>query len=347
VGPEHDNAKAYKQAGVNLYIVPADMNELDLSILADAGMKVICGQEPVALARANDKTIVGWLSCDQPDIEHTGLNYLRGPAVDPSVIIQRYNTFKSKDPSRPVFLTLSRGVARDDYLLRGTRMKHPEDYQEFVKGADIIGLHAFTVETNDQLTIGESITDIARCVGNLRAWVGNTKPVWCLIKCTKIRTDSVKPTPALVRSEVWTALVHGANGFGYFCHSLSPSYEMAALLKDSVMFAAVSDINHQVASLAPVLNSPTVSDGATVISSNAAVPVDVMVKKHAGATYVFAVAAREGTTTATFSAPSGAKAEVLGENRSLDISGGKFSDRFESYGVHLYKVSASPQTASR
>jgi hypothetical protein len=297
----------------------------------------------------NDKTIVGWISCDQPDIEHarSGFNYLRGPAVDPSVIIQRYNTFVSKDISRPVFLTLSKGVAHDDYLLRGKRMKHPEDYQEIVKGTDILGLHAFTVETNDQQTVGESIADIARCVDNLHAWFGNTKPVWCLVKCTKIHADSVKPTPAQVRSQVWTALVHGANGVGYFCHSLDPSYEMAALLKDNVMFATVSDINRQVASLAPVLNSPTVSDGTTVSSSNTAVQIDLMVKKQAGATYIFAVAVRDGVTTATFTVPSGAKAEVLGENRSLDIKGGKFSDHFESYGVHLYKVSASPQTASR
>ena len=30
--------------------------------------------------------------------------------------------------------------------------------------------------------------------------------------------------------------------------------------------------------------------------------------------------------------------EVIGENRTLTISGGKFMDDFASYGVHLYKI---------
>jgi hypothetical protein len=66
------------------------------------------------------------------------------------------------------------------------------------------------------------------------------RPVWCMIGCTNIHPNSVKPTPAQVRSEVWTALVYGANGVGYFCHSLAPSYEMALLLKDKAMFAAAT-----------------------------------------------------------------------------------------------------------
>ena len=189
---------------------------------------------------------------------------------------------------------------------------------------------------------------VAKATDNLHACSGNTKPVWCAIECTKTQTNSAaKPTPAQVKTEVWMALVHGAKGIGYLCYSRASSFEMAALLKDKVMSAKVAEINRQITSLAPVLNSATVGDGATVNSSNAAVPVDLMVKKYAGATYIFAVAMREGSTTATFTAPSGEKAEVLGENRSLDISNGKFSDQFESYGVHLYKVSASAQTASK
>jgi hypothetical protein len=122
-----------------------------------------------------------------------------------------------------------------------------------------------------------------------------------------------------------------------------PSFDQAAVLKDKAMLAAITDINKQIASLAPVLNSPTVADGATVKSSNTAVPVDLMVKNHGGATYIFAVAMRSGSTTATFTVPSGDQVEVLGENRMLTVSGGKFSDQFESYAVHLYKLSASPQ----
>jgi len=30
--------------------------------------------------------------------------------------------------------------------------------------------------------------------------------------------------------------------------------------------------------------------------------------------------------------------EVLGENRSLKVSNGRFADTFDPYGVHLYRI---------
>ena len=47
---------------------------------------------------------------------------------------------------------------------------------------------------------------------------------------------------------------------------------------------------------------------------------------------------RPGTTTASFSVASGDQVEVIGENRTLTITSGKFTDNFASYGVHLYKI---------
>jgi hypothetical protein len=47
---------------------------------------------------------------------------------------------------------------------------------------------------------------------------------------------------------------------------------------------------------------------------------------------------REGSTAATFNVKSGSKVEVLGENRTLKIKKGKFTDVFAPYAVHLYKI---------
>jgi hypothetical protein len=49
---------------------------------------------------------------------------------------------------------------------------------------------------------------------------------------------------------------------------------------------------------------------------------------------------RGAATTATFS-PAGVTGQtvtVLGENRTLTLSGGSFSDNFGGYDVHLYKI---------
>ena len=72
-----------------------------------------------------------------------------------------------------------------------------------------------------------------------------------------------------------------------------------------------------------------------------AIPVDVLLKRRDGATYLFATQMRGGTTTATFTLarfPATASAEVLGESRTLPVTGGVFEDDFQAYSVHLYKI---------
>ena len=78
-------------------------------------------------------------------------------------------------------------------------------------------------------------------------------------------------------------------------------------------------------------------------SSEEGVPVDFVVKRHAGQTYLFSVAMREGETTATFTLPGtgDARVEVLGEGRTIEAVGGKWEDRFTGYQVHLYRIGPS------
>jgi hypothetical protein len=78
-----------------------------------------------------------------------------------------------------------------------------------------------------------------------------------------------------------------------------------------------------------------------VESSNKDVPVAAMVKKHGGATYVFAVAMKPGETEAAFTLeglPAAAQVEVIGEKRKIEPADGKFKDRFGGWDVHLYRI---------
>ena len=137
------------------------------------------------------------------------------------------------------------------------------------------------------------------------------------------------------------SLVRGSRGLIYFAHQFKPKFIEAGLLDDEEMAAAVGAINKQVHELAPVLNSPTVADGVTVASSAAAVPVEAVVKRRDGATYVFAVGMRDGATTATFTVAGltgRAKAEVLGEGRTVEVRDGVFKDEFAAWDVHLYRI---------
>ena len=137
------------------------------------------------------------------------------------------------------------------------------------------------------------------------------------------------------------SLIHGSMGLIYFVHEWQPKFDEAALLHDPEMLRAVTAINRQITELAPVLNSPTVSEAVQVSSVEPQVPVATMLKQHEGATYLFAVAMRSGDTTATFTLKglAGDKAvEVLGEDRSLTARGGVFSDAFKSWAVHCYRI---------
>jgi hypothetical protein len=144
-----------------------------------------------------------------------------------------------------------------------------------------------------------------------------------------------------VKAEVWMALVHGSKGLIYFVHQFKPRSNDHALLDDPELLPAVTAINAQIRELAPVLNSPTVAEGGAVKSSSADVPIDLMVKRRAGATYAFAVGMRNAQVKGSFEIkdlPGRRTATVLGEGRQVEVVDGKFDDSFKAYDVHLYRI---------
>jgi hypothetical protein len=333
------NATAYKtNAAINLFIgLWAGPTDSQLLTLKSAGMPVLCDQSTTGLAHVVDKTIMGWIQSDEPDNAQSDGHGGYGPPVVTNTIVAIYNTLKSNDVTRPVYLNLGQGVAWDGYTGRGVRTGHPEDYYGYVKGCDIASFDIYPVNST-RAEVSGKLWYVPQGIDRLRTYTGDAKPVWCWIECTQFNTNSAaKPTPQQVRSEVWMALIHGANGIGYFCHMLTP-FDETGLLHDATMLSAVKALNLQIQSLAPVLNSTTITNLVTVTSTNAAVPIDILVKQSGSSTYVFAAAMRDGITTGTFTFPFGAIANVLGEGRQIAISNGTFSDSFATNAVHLYQI---------
>jgi hypothetical protein len=127
----------------------------------------------------------------------------------------------------------------------------------------------------------------------------------------------------------------------YFVHEWKPKFNEAALLADTEMLEAVTQINRRVGQLAPVLNGPTISGGVSVVSSRQDVPIATMMKRHEGRTYVFAVAMRDDAASAQFKVEglTGARTvTVLDEDRTLESNDGAFADRFAPWDVHLYEI---------
>jgi hypothetical protein len=337
------NASQYRAAGFNTYVgLWKGPTESQLAALKAAGMKVICEQNATARRHLEDPTIIGWMHGDEPDnAQSLGGSKGYGPPIPADTIVRDYSKLRAEDPSRPVLLNLGQGVAWDGWYGRGVRTRHPEDYPEYIRGCDLVSFDIYPV-AHAHPEVAGNLWYVARGVERLVKWAGGQKVVWNCIECTRIHSKT-KATPGRVRSEVWMSLIHGSMGLIYFVHEWQPKFDEAALLHDPEMLRAVTAINRQIAELAPVLNSPTVTNGVQVSSSSPQVPVALMLKRHAGASYLFAVALRSGDTTATFTLKglAGEQAvEVLGEDRSLNAREGKFSDSFSSWAAHCYRIKA-------
>lgn len=332
-------AAEYKAIGINLYVAlwrgPTDEQ---LGELKRHGLRVICSQNAAGLSHIDDPTIVAWMHRDEPDnAQSLGRGRGYGPPVLPAKVVEDYERMKKADPSRPVLLNMGQGVAWDQYVGRGTRRNHPEDYPEYIKGCDIASFDIYPAVHNHGDVAGK-LWFVADGVSRLVKWTEGRKPVWNCIECTHISNPNAKATPAQVKAEVWMSLVRGSRGLIYFCHQFRPTSVEAGLLADKEMTAAVGAINKQIHELASVLNSPTVPGGVNIASS---VPVEAMVKRRNNATYVFAVGMRGEPTTATITVggmAGRATAEALGENRTVELRDGVFKDEFAGWSVHLYRI---------
>jgi hypothetical protein len=335
------NAAKFAQAGVDVYVDAAPSHAITQAMLTELknnGIFEIGTINSVALNSPDTSQVIGWFSYDEPDDAQQLKNGSYGPCIEPSVVVSTYKDIKSQDTThnRPVFLNFGMGVADVNWVGRGVCTGKTNMYPEYAQGADIVSFDIYPRNSGYPLEI------IATGVDNLRKWTNYSKPVWCYIETTKISTTSKgEPTASDMKTEVWMALIHGAVGINYFCHQITPFVEDGCV-ENATIAAAMKSINTQIKSLAPVLNSQTVEGTVTVSSSNPNVPVSIMVKVYEKQTYIFAVAMRDTSVTATFTIKgiTNAVATVIGESRTRQVSNGVFSDNFSGYQVHLYSVNA-------
>jgi len=337
------NAARYRKAGINLYVgLWEGPTEAQLSELKQAGMQVICEQNQVALRHLENKTIVGWMHGDEPDnAQSLGARLGWGSPIPPEKILADYQRLRTADPTRPVMLNLGQGVAWDGYYGRGNRTGHPEDYPKYLKGCDIASFDIYPA-VHDRKEIAGKLWYVGQGVERLIRWGGGNKIAWNCLECTRISNPDRKPTPLEVRCEAWMSLIQGSRGLIYFVHQFKPTFREAALLDDPEMLGAVTALNGQITRLAPVLNSPAIPDLATAKADNSSIPIACTGRRVNGSSWIFAVPLREGAGNVSFKlkSPEDARqAEVVDEDRKLQVTQGAFQDHFDSWQVHLYRVS--------
>jgi hypothetical protein len=339
------NAEHYRAIGINTYVgLWNGPTEADLAALKKSGMRVFCEQNAVGLKHLDDPTILGWMHGDEPDNYQSKPAGQEGwdPAILPSKIQADYALWRRRDPTRPVMLNLGQGVAND--VNKGTYAVL-SDYPEYMKGADVVSFDIYPAANRPPQGGADFLWLVPKGVSRLVQWGGGKKVIWNALECTAISDPAYKPTPEQVKSEVWMSIIHGSMGIIYFVHQMGPTFIEAGLLADPQMTAAVKALNQQIAELAPVLNSPSLEIAGSATPEDPLTPIDIMVKRHDGALYLFAVGMRNRPTRANLvfdqlhKLKQNATVTVLGENRTLQAWNGNFDDDFAPYQVHIYKVS--------
>lgn len=336
------NAVRYKTIGINFYAGLWDgPTKRQLMQLQAANMSVFAPQNDLALQEKYRNIIAGWMMPDEPDNAQARTGGGLGPPVPPDFLLQHYQEMKARDPKRPILLNLGQGVAWDQWHGRGTRTNHPEDYEDYVRAADILSFDIYPVSHRDAAIRGR-LDYVARGVDRLIGWSGGRKPVWSVIEASRVSNPEITPTGDQVRSLVWLSIIHGAKGIIYFVHEFVPTFVEASLLDNLALRDAITAINQRLQSLAGVLKSENLLDAVSVKPvSNAYNHVSALVKQDDCHLYIFAGSLSKFPAEVSFSLPEGLntdRIEVLDEARDLSPDTRSFRDNFGPYATHLYKI---------
>jgi hypothetical protein len=180
---------------------------------------------------------------------------------------------------------------------------------------------------------------------------GVQAPLWALPTVISTGGDAgayVQLKPEQTKAQVWASIIHEARGIVWFSQSpdqqnindcISGDAFQDARLKNTPCLIqqvkAAGEVNAQIKALAPVINTQSY-----VWDFGAG--IDSMLKTYNGSAYIFAMTDDGGTGSRTFTLPSGitgSTVEVVNENRTIAVQGGKFTDSFPNeYTNHVYKI---------
>jgi hypothetical protein len=340
--PEH--AAELKSIGINTYM-GAEHDGSPISMITNQGVFVIAQDEWTQAEIGSDSNTVAWFISDECDIGLgcTGAN-AKENLVDQRNKVARVHAFGD---GRFTMANYSNGVL-DTYWAQGSMA-------ELVNLVDVASVdkYAYTSPFVDNQMIQSphwpvganpvSAASYGWLADRLRAYqnpIGG-HPNWVFIEAAMpLLNDpgSLTITPAQIEGAVWSAIIHEARGLAYFQHNNGSTCGFYSLVQcDQARLDRIKTINAGVQSLAPVINTQSYQ-----FSFNDT--TNTMLKAYEGSAYIFAdIGLGQSPGLKHFVLPpgvTGSTVEVVGENRTLPVSGNAFSDTFDSeYSHHTYKVS--------
>ncbi|MCR5164695.1 MAG: hypothetical protein K6C40_11815 [Thermoguttaceae bacterium] len=259
----------------------------------------------------------------------------------PSQLYDRDDAVKALDPTRITTQADPIHAAKEvsnyeDYVL-GTDNFLPEIYPVRLEG-----------EHSGDECVAQTIRDMKRCWSDIAQAHAGTKSVWPIIQYFQGWGWQRFPTWDELNAMSWASIIHGANGITWYTYGGTVEPEKKkfnyGVTTSPERWANISRLATRIRDLSPVLLERTGAQPAPakILSGPEKDPLEndsisLLLKVHEGKSYLFTVNSSPEPVKASFTLPnaSGA-AEVLFEDRSVQVENGTLTDDFAGFAVHIY-----------
>lgn len=215
------------------------------------------------------------------------------------------------------------------------------DLRGYAAAGDIVSIDFYPLEADSPppYTSHYALQDVGWFVDQVKSWAPEGKPVWFYQQGHKqsdigAGSEGRRPNAVETRFMSWQVVVHGGTGLLAFTGApLGQEIPSDDPTWDQYLRATFAEVKSLSAVIASRETAPAVS------ASDAAVAVASRVND--GRTTVFAVREADGDAVSveiTVAAAADGTADVLGEDRTVAVTGGRITDTFERYAVHLYAL---------
>jgi hypothetical protein len=172
------------------------------------------------------------------------------------------------------------------------------------------------------------------------------QPVWNFVEIGHPSSEEsgYTITGPQIRASVWSSIINGARGIIYFAANFGGPCPAFYIIRDACgdsIRGHLTAVNEQIHRLAPVLNAPFV-DGYAYARTDG--PIDLAVKRYNATNYIIAgsTTSEPSDVTIELSCGDAQSAEVVDENRKIDIRDNAFRDSFpDGNAVHIYRIDKS------
>lgn len=345
--PSH--AQSLKDVGINVY-QGAEYDGSTMESITNTGMHVLAQNEWKQSQVGNNAKVVGWHVSDECDMGYSGCtpDWSNDNGEYGRLDVQKsmVNKFRAYNDGRLLQANFGNGVLRTWWA--------PNTMDDHIKLMDVSSVDKYTytsphvwdiVKQSPDWPSGATVSTSASygwLADQMKKFQepGKPRPIWIFVETAKpylTESGAKTITPDQIEGAVWSSIIHEARGISYFQHNNNGQCGTYSIVEcGQPLRTKLTDIHAKVRLLAPVINTQS-------YQYNFNNGTDTMLKAHNNSAYIFAgIGLKQTTGSKTFKLPAGVKGTtvtVVGENRTIPVINGSFTDNFANeYTHHVYQI---------